>query len=233
MINKDNKYTKMQSDYYENGAKEMAVVNHRQHDKNFNYWKILLKPIREDSGKWHGKRALDFACGTGRNISNLLRMAHWKNVCGADIAKNNLVEAERILKEENVPYHYYELFKNNGVDLDGLEDNFFDFIMSTIAFQHIAVYDIRYNLFKELYRVLKTGGTFSFQMGYGEGHGKAEYLENAYDAKGTNTKHDVIVRSADQLKDDLVKIGFKDFKHVITDAFSDGHPHWIFVTVTK
>jgi len=229
----DNKYTKMQSDYYENTAADMAKMNHRHHDNNFDYWSILLKPIREDSKKWENCNALDFGCGTGRNVCNLLRMANWARVDGVDISENNLKLAREILTREGITPDKYKLVSNNGVDLKDLSDSSYDFIMSTIVFQHIAVHEIRYSLMQELFRALKSGGIFSFQMGYGEGYGKAEYNENAYDAEGTNTRHDVIVRSPEQLQKDLEEIGFINFKYVIRPSFSDGHPSWLFFTALK
>jgi len=241
-MNKDNKYTKMQKQFYESTSANMAKVNHRNHDINPDYWNILLQPVREDSAYWKNKKALDFGCGTGRNICNLSRMTFWKRVDGVDISENNLKEADRILKREGVDPKNYKLFMNNGVDLSCIEDEQYDFVMSTIVLQHIAVYDIRFSLLSEIFRILKpfssSGSTFresifSFQMGFGEGRGKAEYHENAYDAKGTNSKHDVIVRDPKQIIDDLQKIGFYGITYVIRPAFSDGHSSWIFFTACK
>lgn len=232
-VNKDNKYTKMQADYYESTAKGMAEVNHRHHDANFSYWSVLLKPIREDSAKWKGKKALDFGCGTGRNICNLLRMADWTRVDGVDIAKNNLKEAVKLLHKDGISAHLYRLHQNNGIDLAKINSDTYDFVMSTIVFQHIAVHDIRYGLLSELFRIMKSGAVISIQMGFGEGRGKAEYHENAYDAQGTNSRHDVIVRSPKQIEKSLKEIGFTDFTYEIRESYSDGHPEWIFFKAKK
>lgn len=230
---KSNTYTKMQQTYYENSAVEMAKVNHRHHDNNFDYWNCLLQPIRKDSAKWCGKRALDFGCGTGRNICNLIRLAEWDRVDGIDIAANNLEQAKELLSKDGIPNDKYNLYQNNGVDLIALSDNAYDFVMSTIVLQHIAVYDIRYSLLSEVFRAMKSGGVLSFQIGYGVGYGKAEYEDNAYNAEGTNTRHDVIVRSPEQIKTDLDRIGFVDFTFNICKAYSDGHPQWLFVKAVK
>ncbi len=229
----NNNYTKMQKRYYESNAKGMAKVNHRHHDNNFDYWNILLGDIRHRQIDCKGKKALDFGCGTGRNIANLVRMANWDRVDGVDISKNNLKEAVKLLGKEGICPSMFRLFSNNGVDLKNITSDTYDFIMSTIAFQHIAVYDIRFNLLKELFRVAKPGGLISIQMGFGEGWGKAGYYENAYEAKGTNTKHDVIVMNADQIRVDLEDIGFVVFEYEIRDSYSDGHPQWIFFKANK
>ena len=135
MVEKDNPYTKMQKAFYNaTKAREMAGVNHRQHDNNRHYWRVLLRSIRNDSAKWKGKIALDFGCGTGRNICNLLRMANWKRVDGVDISENNLKEADIILKKEGNEKFLWDLYVNDGIDLQDLKTEEYDFVMSTITF---------------------------------------------------------------------------------------------------
>jgi len=229
----DNKYTKMQKDYYESTAKEMAKMNHRHHDNNMDYWNVLLDPIKSDSKYWKGKTALEFGCGTGRNVCNLLRLAYWDRVDGVDISQNNIDIAKGILKTEGIPDDKYNLFINDGISLDCLKKNRYDFIMSTIVLQHIAMYDIRYKILEGMHKALKKDGEISIQMGFGRGYGKAEYKENAYEAKGTNTKHDVIIEDASQIVNDLSEIGFHNINFSIKKAFSDGHPKWIYLHATK
>ncbi len=232
MIDPNNKYTKMQEKFYDKSASVMAQTDHNHHNGNPDYWEILLKPLVSDSAQWKDKYALDLGCGTGRNIQNLLNNAYWARVDGVDISYENLKYAEhRILMHFNEDE--FKLFKSNGVDLRELQSDFYHFVMSTIMLQHIAVHEIRYSLLEEVYRVLKPGGLISFQMGFGEGYGKAAYYENHYEATETNTKHDVIVVDPDQIKHDLEKIGFKDFTYNIRPAFSDGHPKWIYFNATK
>lgn len=233
-MDQNNKYTKMQKAFYDKDkAKQMAETNHEHHNLNTDYWSCLLRAIKDDPDKWDNKTALDFGCGTGRNIINLWSLACWGRMDGVDISKYNLIEASKILKESGIPPQRFNLYQNNGIDLQELKSNEYDFVMSTIALQHIAVYEIRYNLLSEMFRTMKKGGVLSIQMGYGRGYGKAEYYENAYDAKGTNTKHDVIVPTAKCIYSDLIKIGFKDTTHQIMPPFSDGHPKWIYVQAVK
>ena len=71
--------------------------------------------------------------------------------------------------------------------------------MSTIVLQHIAVYDIRFQYLEEFFRVMRPGGLLSFQMGYGEGYGKAGYYDNHYHAESTNSFHDTLVTSPEQI----------------------------------
>ena len=233
MVDPNNPYTQMQKGFYNKAkADQMVSVDHRYHDGNADYWSILLGPVKDNREYYRGKKALDFGCGTGRNVNNLLSIGEWNRVDGVDISPENIEHAKRkigALMQEK----FFKLYVNNGVDLSGLPDDEYDFVMSTIVFQHIAVHEIRFNLLKEIYRTMKSCGIISIQMGYGEGHGKAEYEKDDYDAKGTNSKHDVIVRDPDQIKKDLDTIGFIDFEYVIRPAFQDGHPNWIFFKAKK
>jgi SAM-dependent methyltransferase len=228
-MNPNNKYTVMQKGFYDGNAKKMALTDHEEHNANKDYWDVLLGDLKVKNGV-----GLDFGCGTGRNVKNLLSNWYWDRVDGIDISEQNVIEARRLLSEFNKDK--YEFFFNNGIDLSPLNSDEYDFVMSTIVFQHISVYEIRFSLLKEIYRVLKTEGLFSFQMGYGTtGRFKTvAYHDNFYDAKGTNSDCNVRVDNADEVKSDLEKIGFKDIEITIRDSFSDAaHPKWIYVKAKK
>ena len=228
MANKDNNYTQMQKRSYHNGTS-----NHPEHNDNTDYWDILLGDLK-DSDKWGGKVALDFASGKGRNVTNLLSLCNWSRVDGVDISEGN-IEFCKMLYGTRMSNWYC----NNGVDVSDLNDNEYDFIMSTIALQHIPVYDIRKSLITDLFRTLKPGGLFSFQMGYGEGlesplGPRSEYYANTYDAHGTNSHHDVRVHNESDVIDDLTNMGYVNITTEVRDAFSDsGHPQWIYVKAYK
>jgi ubiquinone/menaquinone biosynthesis C-methylase UbiE len=228
MANKDNNYTQMQKRSYHNGTS-----NHPEHNDNTDYWDILLGDLK-DSDKWSGKVALDFASGKGRNVTNLLSLCNWSRVDGVDISEGN-IEFCKTLYGTRMSNWYC----NNGVDVSELNDNEYDFIMSTIALQHIPVYDIRKSLITDLFRTLKPGGLFSFQMGFGEGLDsplgpRSSYYTNFYDAHGTNSHHDVRVHNESDVIDDLTNMGYVNITTEVRDAFSDsGHPQWIYVKAYK
>ena len=66
MVNQNNQYTKMQKKQYSNGTS-----NHSEHNSNDDYWNILLDDIKNKDA-WKDKVGLDFGCGKGRNVTNLL-----------------------------------------------------------------------------------------------------------------------------------------------------------------
>jgi SAM-dependent methyltransferase len=237
-----NNYTKMQDDYYESTAELMHSAGgpggHQQHDSNPDYWNTLLEPLKSMTGTdiW----ALDFGCGQGRNIKNMYKvngMLH--RVDGVDIASSNLVKAHDFLEslkqsDPNFAGLNYYLYHNNGIDLGDIPDSQYDFIMSTIVFQHIAVHDIRYKLKEEIYRILKPGGLFSFQMGFGVGHpDSCHYLDNSYTAGATNGMFDTRVDNEALLFNDLTKIGFTIKNHKVSHPYYDRHPNWIYVLAEK
>lgn len=70
-LSSDNQYTLMQKLAYSIGTN-----NHEVHNSNPDYWFILLGDLK-DSESWNGKTALDFACGKGRNVTNLHNLCSW------------------------------------------------------------------------------------------------------------------------------------------------------------
>lgn len=223
----DNKYTQMQKDAYAGGTS-----NHEEHNTNPDYWEILLGDLK-DREKWDGKVALDFACGRGRNITNMFNLCDWSRIDGVDISETNIAYNKSDYQNQKSNWYC-----NNGVDVSDLKDNEYDFIMSTIALQHIPVYDIRKSLITDLYRTLKPGGLFSFQMGYGvtilPTDNRIPYFENYYDANGTNSAWDVRVQNEEDVIKDLTNIGYVNITTMVRDAFSDkGHPQWVYVKAYK
>ncbi len=182
---------------------------------------------------WDGKVALDFACGRGRNVTNMFNLCDWARVDGVDISEGNISQNKSDYTNQNSNWYC-----NNGIDVSDLKDNEYDFIMSTIALQHIPVYDIRKSLITDLLRTLKSGGLFSFQMGYGKEilstENRIPYFENHYDANGTNSVCDVRVQNIEDIIKDLQEIGYTNVTTEVRESYSDnGHPEWIYVKAYK
>jgi SAM-dependent methyltransferase len=208
--------------------------NHPEHNSNPLYWDLLLGDIKSNPEKFKNKTALDFGCGKGRNVTNMLLLAEFNRVDGVDISPANISFCSSTY--QNQPSNFY---LNNGADLQDLKSDEYDFVMSTIVFQHICVHELRYKLKQEIYRVLKPGGLFSFQMGYGDltftGHTRPNnYYANSYSAAGSNGSDDVRVTNINDLTSDLEKIGFKDITYEIHEPYLDGgHPNWVYVKCKK
>lgn len=222
--NKDNKFTKMQKGFYNEGTS-----NHHEHNENIDYWNILLADLKE-SKKWKGKNALDFGSGMGRNVSNMINLCDWNRVDGIDISQGNIEQCKKLYAKQKSNWYC-----NNGVDLSELKSEDYDFAMSTITFQHIPVHEIRFNLLTEIYRVLKPKAVLSIQIPFGPSEGaKALYFDNHYDASGTNSAHDFRATSTDDIKSDFSKIGYKNITFKIRESFSDNqHPKWVYIRSEK
>lgn len=95
---------------------------------------------------------LEMGCGVAR-IGKLLA-PHCKKWIGVDIADNMIEVAKERLKEfDNV--EFYALARN---DLSCIPDNSVDKAYSVAVFCHLDKEDL-YNYLKEMYRILKPGGT--------------------------------------------------------------------------
>jgi ubiquinone/menaquinone biosynthesis C-methylase UbiE len=227
-VNESNPYTHMQSKYYEGTADLMNQENHMFHNANQDYWDIL---VRDTESLFRNKVGLDFGCGCGRNVMNL--WYRFARMDGVDISEHNIEHARNNARRVGCPPERAQFYKCSGVSLDVLRSNEYDFVMSTIVLQHIAVHEIRLSYLREFFRVMRPGGLLSIQMGYGEGYGRAGYYDNHYDATGTNSLHDTRVTDPSQILDELASIGFQHGHASIRPSFSDGHPAWIFVKALK
>lgn len=191
--------------------------------------------------------ALEFGCGPGRMIARYADK--FLRIDGADIDGTNLVNAKRhVVSSGREAYctsggsRFPSLFRTSGVDLAPIPDSLYDIVFSCITLQHIPVHSIRTNLFREFRRVLKPGGWFSAQMGFGDSgdYRGVGYYEDKWDAPLTNGACDVKVTNTFSLKVDLQHAGFQI--EAFNDTFSyqirptgpnDWHPNWIFFRAQK
>jgi ubiquinone/menaquinone biosynthesis C-methylase UbiE len=101
--------------------------------------------------------ALDFGCGVGRLTQALA--AHFPECWGIDISPTMISLAEKYSQDLS----RCRFLLNDREHLEGLQDNYFGFIYTSIVLQHMAEKLSRQYL-SELVRVLKPGGTLVFQL---------------------------------------------------------------------
>lgn len=234
IIMKDTRYSSMQIDHYEQTAagwtpenRNPVVGSFDEHNDWVDYDTFLFKDcINFDS-------CLDFGCGPGRNIVKY--NSRFKTFDGVDLSQTNLDNALKWIQTNNCSIEKTKLIKCNGYNLENIQDNTYNVIISTITLQHICVHDIRMNYFKEFYRVLKPDGIFTAQMGYGVGHPMSvSYYENNYDATETNSRCDTRVEDPTQIEQDLSQCGFVNFKFYLRPVGpGDVHSQWIFFNAQK
>jgi SAM-dependent methyltransferase len=232
MLKKDNKYTIMQLKQYNELAstwsesnRDPVVGSFDQHNNWADYENLFLRLENQKE-----KIGLDFGCGPGRNLVKY--GSRFKRLDGADISPINLEKAKSYTTNNGLQPN---LCLTDGVGVGDIQNDSYDFIMSTICLQHICVHEIRYNIFKDMFRVLKNGGLITIQMGYGSNTPRAvSYYENNYDATSTNTGCDTMVETPQQLEKDLTEIGFSDFQYIIANTGpSDCHANWIYFSALK
>jgi ubiquinone/menaquinone biosynthesis C-methylase UbiE len=229
-----NRYTQMQQKQYDAEAKTWSIENpdpvvgyFHQH----NAWKDYEDYLFKNTGEL--TTALDFACGPGRNI---VRFADkFQQIDGVDISQVNLDNAKKYFAHAGLTKFTPKLWKSDGVGIRVVPSSSYPLIFSTIAMQHICVHEIRFQLWTDMFRVLKPGGMISFQMGFGPNHIRSVgYFENNYNAMYTNSGCDTRVENPGDLKFDLEKVGFVDFKHYIRPVGpGDLHDQWIFFSAKK
>lgn len=227
-----NKYLKMQNTNYNRDAAQWSLANrdpvvgtYDKHNKFSDYDDYLFPKIDTSN-----MLALEYGCGPGRNLIKFNKK--FKRIDGVDIAEINLMNARTNLANSGI--EDYNLFLTSGDNVPTLNESY-DIVFSVICLQHICVHEIRMKIMADIYRVLKNGGYFCFQMGFGkERINSVSYYDNFYDAPVTNGLMDTRVEDAEYLIKDLEKIGFKDIEYVIRPVGpGDLHPNWIWVQAQK
>lgn len=104
-----------------------------------------------------GKRMLEIGVGVGRLLPGWVGL--FGEVWGVDVSEAMIREGTQ---SHNLPKVRW--VQNNGYDLAGLPDDYFDFVFSYMVFQHLPEKWIAASYLAETLRVLKPGGVFQLQF---------------------------------------------------------------------
>jgi ubiquinone/menaquinone biosynthesis C-methylase UbiE len=231
-MNNIDKYLNMQKSFYNNESNSWDIHNpdpvvgsYHEHNAWTDYDVYLFKDFETLNLK-----ALEYGCGPGRNIIRF--SSRFKEIDGTDISEGCIEKAKNNLELNNIKNS--EVFVCDGQSIPSSDENY-DVVFSVICLQHIASHSIRMNIMKDIYRVLKPEGFFCFQVGFGEKSlPTSNYYADDFDASSTNGAYDFELRDEDFIKNDLEKIGFKNYKSDIRPTGpGDFHSNWIWVQVQK
>ncbi|MBI2753347.1 MAG: methyltransferase domain-containing protein [Betaproteobacteria bacterium] len=103
-------------------------------------------------------KVLEIGCGAGRvtrSLAALFGEVHAVDVSG---------EMARLARQAVAGCPNATVYQNNGADLDMFSGRSFDFAYSCLVFQHIPSREIIESYVREVYRVLRPGGLFKFQV---------------------------------------------------------------------
>ncbi|PLX18654.1 MAG: hypothetical protein C0599_11800 [Salinivirgaceae bacterium] len=101
---------------------------------------------------------LDLGCGPGLYAEILTKEGH--NVTGVDISANSIAHAKKSAQEEGLDINY---INESYIDLD-FEENTYDLILIIFTDIGVLVPEDRNTLLQKVYRALKPGGTFIFDV---------------------------------------------------------------------
>jgi SAM-dependent methyltransferase len=230
----EQKYTKMQKDWYEfnascsqysNGVsiRDQIVGNFTSHEQ-FPYEEWLFKYYSPNNSHI----CFEYGCGPGRQIRRMQK--YFYRVDGVDISESNIKNA----KEYIGPGYNGILVVNDGVNIP-LTD-LYDYCYSIICLQHIPAYTIRRQILENMYNKLKKDGHVCVQLAFGPSMTNTPtfgYKDNFYDATATNGRCDCRVDLREEVIDDFQSIGFNNIKTELSNTVVDHHPCWIWVYGTK
>lgn len=226
-------FLKRQQSFWGNIAKGWSLQNknpvvgwYNEHEQFPEYDTVLFRDIPLTGNEV----VLEYGCGPARNI--IRWKDRFKRIDGVDIAPECIEKAKINLADARVPEP--NLWSNDGKTLPMIQDAQYDIVFMVISHQHITSRTVRLELYKELLRVLKPGGYFCFQTGFGPGHPRSvDYFAESFSTEAEFVDKDVRVEDAEVLKKDLQDCGFTWLDHTLTRTCKDEHPAWIWVRCQK
>lgn len=208
------------------GIKDEYILAYNQNKNNWpDYDHFLFKNI--DTHKLH---ALELECQHGYQISRFF--TRFASITGLTASKNLKNRADSFLTTNRVNAEI-KIYDGLTIPYDA---NCYDLIYSVDMIQHISSYSLRLKIFEEVYRVLKPGGHFCFQMGFHEKTDykmHADYFEDIF--IGVMGNCDVKCNELNYIIHDLEsRLNFTNFKHDVRPVGPhDNFLRWAWIQVQK
>ena len=212
-INRILRYRNMQKAQYAKGTSD-----HLEHNENPDLWDCLFDPFSE--GDWSNKKILDFGCGLGRNIQNVLDSYDVGEVHGCDISDKNIADCRQRFSAQKDKCFFY-VSDGLGIEQDADDQRQvpsegkstgYDAVFSTIVMQHIAAPEVRKNIFVSMYERLNSGGLISIQMGYGTDE---QYKNIILDCRNDLHMHSLVDQKTGEI---MTKVNSYDHRTMAYDS---------------
>ncbi|GAB1740944.1 hypothetical protein NU219Hw_g6014t1 [Hortaea werneckii] len=124
-------------------------------------------------------RILDVGCGDGQLTSQIARVATQGQVLGLDASSSFIATANQSHSSPNCSYHLQDCTALSGTS-DAIAEGSWDKVFSNAALHWILrAPTTRTDVFSEIHRALKPGGSFVFEMG---GKGNVAEIHAAFTA---------------------------------------------------
>jgi SAM-dependent methyltransferase len=134
-----------------------AVIDPNDNIGRRNYYlDILSSSLIKRKIPSHTGRVLDFGCGNGR-IAKAIAQSNVDEIWGVDITPSLIEEAEGIPSNRKRKVFHFKVIEQ--APPYPLEKEYFDMVICCWVLQHINNDNVVREVFKELFRVLKRGGT--------------------------------------------------------------------------
>lgn len=235
-------YLRTNHDFWDGLAQKWSLSNknhvvgwYNEHNAFTDYDTVLF-----DGLETKGKVILEYGCGPARNIIKFSD-PKWgfTRIDGVDISQTNITNGwsnindsfrQGVLSPDVDHSEQPNLWQNDGCHLDMIADAAYDIVFSVITMQHVLSHPIRQIIYSEINRVLKPGGFFTAQMGFGSGHPRSV---DYYHVGSVHEDKDVRVESAEALEADLAEVGLNNFRYQLRTTCHDEHPQWIWFQCQK
>ena len=212
--------------FFEKNSKGMELENHYHHNVEPNFWKHMVNPVLENPIASSNQLALEFGCGAGRNLLNLLIAAPFLRVDGIDISKS-IASSAQVFVEKKVGPGRTVCLQGNGWSCLPFPSDSYTYVISHQVFIHIPHRTVRLSILTDMHRILKVGGVCVI-------HFKTMTHAVPYSENFNGFPKNVTVVDADKalIVEDFESAGFAAVEIATELNYVDGHNEY-FITATK
>lgn len=150
-------YLKKSKSFFNKHAQKMVRENHMHHNMEPNFIANVIEPLLLNPARFSGTRALEYGCGAGRNLVNLLAAAEFERVDGLDISGLNAANAQRFA-ESKFGLGCSVALESDGFSCLPFASEKYSYVISHQVFIHIPSREVRLSILRDIHRILVPQG---------------------------------------------------------------------------